>query len=382
MSRLLESEEAARRLGVKRSTLYAYVSRGRLASYPGGPGRRRLFDADEVEALARRARRERPGGTRLATVTTAVTQLHDPGGPSYRGVPATKLAREASFEQVAARLWDVPGPEGPWAPVPLSLPDGLAPADRLRLALVLCGAADPLRSDRRPAAVCRAAGTVTATLARAAGPGPGPDGPRPVAEVLAGSLGASGPAAVRAVEGAMILLADHELATSTLAVRLAASTRADLYDAFSAGLAVVAGPLHGGASREAAALLAEALAQGPAPALDRSLRSGRPPGFGHTVYRRSDARYGALRDLVAPLAPPGLLEVLAELEALVEAHDLGPANVDLGLAALMAAAGLAEEAGQTLFTVARLAGWTAHYLEELGEPPLRFRARAVYARPG
>ncbi len=46
------------------------------------------------------------------------------------------------------------------------------------------------------------------------------------------------------------------------------------------------------------------------------------------------------------------------------------------------ATGMPPDAGRTIFTVARVAGWTAHYLEELGERPLRYRARAVYATPG
>ena len=54
-------------------------------------------------------------------------------------------------------------------------------------------------------------------------------------------------------------------------------------------------------------------------------------------------------------------------------------NVDLALAALSWASGMSADAGPTIFTVARVAGWTAHYLEELDERPLRFRARAVYA---
>ena len=60
-------------------------------------------------------------------------------------------------------------------------------------------------------------------------------------------------------------------------------------------------------------------------------------------------------------------------------HTIPPPNVDLGLAAMAWAAGMPPDAGQTLFAVARVAGWVAHYLEELGERPLRYRARAIYA---
>ena len=54
-------------------------------------------------------------------------------------------------------------------------------------------------------------------------------------------------------------------------------------------------------------------------------------------------------------------------------------NIDLALAAVTWATKMPTDAGRTIFTIARVAGWTAHYLEELGERPLRFRARAVYA---
>jgi hypothetical protein len=104
---MLESDEAARRLGVKVTTLYAYVSRGLLISHPAASGRRSLFDMDEVERLARRSRQGKAVETRMATVTTGITQLAD-DGPIYRGRRATELATDASFEEVAEWLWDVP----------------------------------------------------------------------------------------------------------------------------------------------------------------------------------------------------------------------------------------------------------------------------------
>jgi citrate synthase len=65
--------------------------------------------------------------------------------------------------------------------------------------------------------------------------------------------------------------------------------------------------------------------------------------------------------------------------ALAKSSDIPPPNIDLGLAALAWATGMGPEAGRTMFSIARVAGWTAHYVEELAERPLRFRARAVYA---
>src|SRR5215469_10995024 len=108
---MLTTEEAARRLGVKVPTLYAYVSRGLLESHRDPYARGSLFDLDEVEALATRSRGGRQTATRLATITTAVTQLHQELGPLYRGRRATELAIRAGFEEVAELLWQS-GSEG------------------------------------------------------------------------------------------------------------------------------------------------------------------------------------------------------------------------------------------------------------------------------
>ena len=178
----------------------------------------------------------------------------------------------------------------------------------------------------------------------------------------------------------MVLLADHELATSTMAVRMAASTRADVYDALLAGLATLAGPLHGGASQLAYALLVEAERRGAERALDDTLRwQGVLPGFGHAVYKHGDARFGVLYELFESIARPEQADLVRSLVELAAWHSIPLPNVDLALAALAWSTGMPPDTGSTVFAVARVAGWVAHYLEELEERPLRYRARAVYA---
>jgi citrate synthase len=390
---MLETEEAARRLGVKPATLYAYVSRGLLESHRGPDVRRSLFDADEVERLARRSRPGRQSETRLASVTTSVTQLHDESGPAYRGRPATSLALTSPYEDVAELLWGGdPAPWRPWSGLPLVPPTGLADADRLRWAVVMAGAHDPLRADHRPEAVRSAARRLVAAMVGALSPpsadrivalhlGDGVDRPGAVAALLAARL-CPHPTVdvVRAVNAVLVLLADHELATSTVAARVAASTRADLYDAVMAGLSTVAGPLHGGAPVLAWRFLADAERIGARRAIDETLRwSPHLPGFGHAVYRDGDGRFTVLRDVFDSLASEEQRTLLTSLIDLARTHGFPMPNVDLGLAATVWATGMPQDAGRTLFTVARVAGWTAHYLEELDERPLRFRARAVYA---
>jgi citrate synthase len=389
---MLESGEAARRLGVKLPTLYAYVSRGLLPSHRDAHGRRSLFDAEDVEALARRARGGRSTEARLATVTTGTTQLRS-DGPAYRGRPATMLARVAPYEDVAELLWQGQRPPGPpWTGLALRPPTALRDPDRLTWAVLMTGAADRLRSDLRAQSVTGAARRVLATLvsvlpAREAEVLPlelaGRRWEGTIAARLTARLAAtSHPALVPAVNAALVLLADHELASSTVAVRVAASARADLYDALLAGMGVVAGPLHGGASQLALALLRDADRLGAERALDDTLRwQGRLPGFGHSVYPGTDPRFDVLAQVIGDLPPSPGRDLLPAVVALAAERALPGPNIDLALAALALAGKMPDDAGRTIFTIARVAGWTAHYLEELGEAPIRYRARAVYAAP-
>jgi citrate synthase len=381
MDRMLTTEEAARRLGVKVPTLYAYVSRGLLESHRDPVKRGSLFDLADIEVLASRSRGGRETASRLATITTGVTQLSQELGPLYRGRAATELATSMSFEHVAELLWESEAP-GDWSPPDLGACPLTHTLDRMRWALVACGAADPLRADLRPAAVSRAARRSAAALADAVGPAPRrEETTASIAERLTARLAPSSPAVpAAAVNAALVLMADHELATSTVAVRVAASVRSDPYDALLAGLATLAGPLHGGASQQAYELLVVAERDGAPRALNDVLREqGRLPGFGHSVYKSGDPRFAALMELAEPFLNEERRTVVSEVIALAATHDVPLPNCDLALAALSWGTGMPPDTGRTLFAVARVAGWTAHYMEELTERPLRFRARAVYS---
>jgi citrate synthase len=203
----------------------------------------------------------------------------------------------------------------------------------------------------------------------------------PIAERLSGRLGASKvtPELIRAVNAVLVLLADHEIAPSTLAVRVAATTRADCYDALLAGLGTISGPLHGSASDVARRLLDDSERRGVERALAETLRwQGSFPGFGHSDYVAGDPRFAALLPFVEALAPARQRKVLREVLARTESQGLPQPNVNLAIGAIAYVANLAPEAGETLFTIARLSGWIAHYLEEIEELPRRFRTRTVY----
>jgi citrate synthase len=169
-------------------------------------------------------------------------------------------------------------------------------------------------------------------------------------------------------------------------VRVAASARAHPYAAVSAGLGVLEGPLHGAASGLAHRLLLDVLDQGTAaPVVADELRAGRRvPGLGHRLYPGEDPRARALFALLEEV--PGAAPALAAAQDIVTTtarHTPLHANVDLALAVLTVSSGMSASAGETVFAVARTAGWIAHTLEEYEERPLRMRPSGHYvgARP-
>ncbi|MCM3883298.1 citrate/2-methylcitrate synthase [Frankia sp. R82] len=334
----------------------------------------------------------------LPAVRTRVTVIRD-GRLYYRGVDAVELAAHRPFEQVAGWLWHGRfEPRAPFA-VPVELAamlqqvGALVPArarltDRLRIAVSLAAANDPLRFDLREDSVLLTARTLVAALV-AALPGPpsvlasAAGDAAPLAERLwqrlTGLVGEQG--AVSCLDQALGLLADHDLAVSTFAARVAASARADPYAVVAAGLAALDGPLHGGASRLAHRLIAEVLAGDDAVGvLSERLRAGQPvPGFGHPAYPDGDPRARALLQALSTV--PAAQDACAAARQLVEAagreRALRP-NIDLALAVLTLAADMPADAGEVIFAVARTAGWLAHALEEYQERPLRLRPRGVY----
>jgi citrate synthase len=191
------------------------------------------------------------------------------------------------------------------------------------------------------------------------------------------------PERLRALDGALILLADHELALSALAARVAASAHADPYLVVLAGLCAQGGALHGAAGTRVERLLGEIPdAAAAATVLGERLAAGEPlPGFGHAVYTGEDPRAAALLELVARAQPDP--ERLLVLEAVLEAagrHDGPKPNVDLALGGMTDCLGLEPGSAEAIFAIARCAGLIAHALEEYPHR-LRLRARAAYVGP-
>jgi citrate synthase len=214
--------------------------------------------------------------------------------------------------------------------------------------------------------------------------GAGPDGP--VAVRLWSRLCDRRPSAalLRTVSAALVLLADHELAASTLAARAAASVRADPYAVVATGLGAVSGALHGGASLGAETMLAAAASPAGVPRVVADLlrRGEKVPGFGHFVYRAGDPRAILLLDLIRRAAPKSAqLKVADAVLGEVRGKGLPEPNIDFAIAALARVAGMTRGAGEAIFAVARTAGWIAHALEAYADDA-PIRPRAVYTGPG
>ncbi len=392
----LSTAQAAKRLGVKPETLYAYVSRGLIERHrhPGGAS---TYAVRDVERLARAGRRTK--NLPPVVFPSALTSIAD-GRFTYRGVDAVQAALGHCFEEVAEWLWSGTWPtetSWPFDTTGLDLvlasqrpvPADCLPLDRYRIITAVAGAGDPTRHDARPEVVLPTARRLLRLLAHGL---PRADSrearriepARTMAEVLWTRLTRlpRSPARVDLLDAALGLLADHELASSTFAVRMAAMVRADVYEVVGAGLNVIGGLRHGGASLRIEALLRDAARFGVPRALDGRIDdSDRLDGFGHALYPDGDPRARALLDRLTDLDPPGdRLDTVTHLLGAVAGRGVAPPNVDVALAAITFCADMPPGSGEAIFALARTAGWIAHALEQYDQPTF-VRARVDYTGP-
>jgi citrate synthase len=400
----LSAGDAARLLGVKLPTLYAYVSRGLLRSLPGRAGRARRYLRSDVEALRERGPsvRAAAGALRwgepiLESSITAMT----PQGPAYRGRLAADLVRAGvAFEAAAELLWTGALPEGPvrWAAADCPELEGVLPllpaeaphATVFPVLVAARAARDAGRFDTTPEGVLpRARGLIrllAAGLALPRAPARARRAARAprIAEVVARAFALdTGKETLAAIDGFLILLADHELNASTFAARVAASTHADVYAVVQAGLATLSGPLHGATSDRFEALLAEVGAPENAERVvqERARRGDRIPGFGHPFYGAAgDARARVLLELAWERGKAPEVAIANAVIGAMERARKPPPNVDSAAVALRAALGMPPGAVAGLFAVGRSAGWVAHALEQVATGHL-LRPRARYKGP-
>jgi citrate synthase len=336
----------------------------------------------------------------LDGVVVADTLISEVDGERGRlviaGADVEQLAGAVSFEDAARRVLAAGGAEvaalgdaafgaaraAAWEIVPrigdaLDHPDGM---DALRTGLA------HLRP--RSGAAGDAAGPADAVTAIGAAPvfvaawsrrraGAAPVAPDPAlghsADYLRMTIGRAGdPACVRALDAYLVTVIDHAMSASTFTARVIASTASDLISAMVGAVGALKGPLHGGAPGPVLDMLDAIGAPDRAEAwLLGELAAGRRiMGMGHRVYRVRDPRAAVLEEAVRPLASPRLdLARAVERAAAKILHERKPdrplaANVEFYTAVLLDAVGLPREQFSATFAVSRIAGWSAHVLEQ------------------
>jgi citrate synthase len=346
------------------------------------------------------------GETAVSTVT---------GGLRYRGYPVTELAEEATFDEVAYLLLHGELPTGQQlgsfhqrlreaSRLPRSLtllfrqlPPATNTMDALRTAVSVLAHFDRETSDNSHEANVRKAERLLAQIPVAVAQQYRlSKGQEPVAPRLATSLAANllymirgtepSPAEVRAFDVSLILYAEHELNASTFTARVVCSTESDLHSAIVAAIGALKGRLHGGANEQVMDLL---LAAGGPESAERWIRDAlarkeRIMGFGHRVYKAGDVRAGVLKDHTRRMAEAtgqtrwettaAIIEMVLEQE-----KHLFP-NLDWPAGRLYHALGLEIPVYTPIFVCSRVAGWSAHVIEQREHNRL-IRPRSRYTGP-
>ena len=387
----LTARETAERLGIKRDTLYAYVSRGLLRSQPIPGSRERGYRAEEVERL--RAGRGLSRATRsepFVPVIDSAICLIEGGRLYYRGHDAIRLAETTTLEDIAGLLWGQ-DPISTFRHSQRSEARGiggrvgaaasLGVIERCHVRLAELAAADLGALDLTPHGIVRTGRAILYELAACIGDRP--TAPDPVHEQLA-ALWRLDQKGADLIRRCLVLLADHELNASTFVARCVASTGATPYAVVSGALAALSGRRHGGASASAEALLHE-IAERDDPLAVMAARLARNemlPGLGHPLYPAGDPRAAALLNAAMaaiPASRPLIEAAVAAARQLVPQ----PPNVDFALAAATTALGLPQGTALAIFILGRTVGWIAHAIEQYQSDVLiRPRARYTGPRPG
>jgi citrate synthase len=348
----------------------------------------------------------KPGLEGIVAVETEIAEPDREGGSlRYRGVDIEELVGRYSYESVWGLLVDddldsrMPDPE-PYEPASLT---GDAPADLQAETARMAGEWDlgklnEISDEQAREDLGRLSAQMMSIVARSARVADGKRDVVPDEVVAQGSTaaekfllrwrGEADPRHVKAIDTYWICTAEHGLNASTFTARVVASTGADCGASLSAAVGALSGPLHGGAPAYVKPMLAEVAEQGNAEGWVRdALASGkRIMGFGHRIYRAEDPRSRILKRTAEELGSP-YVEVAQELEiaalaALQERHPerVLATNVEYYSAVVLDIAEIPPPLAPAMFACSRVAGWSAHILEQKRTGRL-FRPSARYVGP-
>jgi citrate synthase len=195
------------------------------------------------------------------------------------------------------------------------------------------------------------------------------------------------PTAVKTMDMALVLHAEHELNASTFAARVIAATLSDMHSAIAGAIGALKGPLHGGANEGVMRMLYAIDKAGANPVeYVKGMMDARQKisGFGHRVYKTEDPRATHLRRMSEQLGKDAgqtkWYEMSRAIELYINADKKLNANVDFYSASTYATLGIDVDLYTPIFALSRIAGWTAHVIEQLDDNRL-IRPRATYTGP-
>ena len=343
----------------------------------------------------------------LEGVVAFATEIAEPdkvgGALRYRGYDIEDLVGHVPFEKVWGLLVDAEFEPGmpPAEPHPLHFRSG-DPRTDVQAALALLGPewgfepvidiSDAECRDNLARASVMALSFV-AQSARGAGQPPVPqrevDRATSIPErFLIRWRGEADPAHVKAIDAYWISAAEHGMNASTFTARVITSTGADVAAALSGAIGALSGPLHGGAPSRVLKMLDDVEREGDAERYVKTALDGgeRLMGFGHRVYRAEDPRARVLRRTAKQIGAPRVAAAEAlEQAALAELQARKPdrvlaTNVEFWSAVVLDYADVPPELFTPMFACARVAGWSAHILEQKREARL-IRPTAKYVGP-
>ena len=332
----------------------------------------------------------KPGLEGVVAVETEIAEPDREGGAlRYRGVDIEQLVGQYPYENVWGLLVDddlnskMPDPE-PYEPAELT---GNAPADLQAETARLSGEwklgkLNEISDEQARKDLGRLSAQMMAIVARSARVADGKTDSVPEDVVAQGKTaaetfllrwrGEADPRHVKAIDTYWICTAEHGLNASTFTARVVASTGADCGAALSSAVGALSGPLHGGAPAYVKPMLEEVTKLGDPEkwVRDALANKKRIMGFGHRVYRAEDPRSRILKRTAKELGAPQF-EVAEELErvALKALQERSPdrvlaTNVEYYSAIVLDVAEIPPPLAPAMFACSRVAGWSAHILEQ------------------